>query len=119
MAKRLTDTDRSFRELTESQWQAKVESVARKNGWVPYHAPANRPDKYGNIQNVEAGFPDLCIIRSGKMIFAELKKETGKLSAAQVRTIELIKSCGLECYVWRPSDVREVLSVLEAPNKTA
>ena len=47
-----------------------------------------------------------------RMIYAELKTEKGKLSAAQVEWMHVINDAGGEFYVWRPSDRFEVDNVL-------
>ncbi len=83
--------------------------LARTYGWRVYHPPANIPfeDKRGRRvakQVSEPGWPDLSLARTPEFFLAELKSETGRLSPAQHEWIELLRSCGLEVHVWRPSD---------------
>lgn len=120
MARRLTDEDRRLRAITETELQSTVENIAKLNHWHWYHAPDNRPVISRNgtryVQNIRAGFPDLVLVRAtdSRLIFAELKKETGTLSAEQALWLDLLRLCGAEVYVWRPSDLPAVQEVLAA-----
>lgn len=58
------------------------------------------------------GFPDLILIRGGKVIFAELKTERGKVSDAQYDWHSRAMEHGAEVDLWRPSDWKHVVSVL-------
>lgn len=67
--------------------------------WLAIHSPK--------------GFPDLCLVRPPRIIFAELKTEKGKVSDSQQVWIALLKQCpGVECYVWRPSDFDRIAEIL-------
>jgi hypothetical protein len=69
---------------SEAAFQLQIEQLARFYGWRVFHAPDNRPSgKTGRVQRVEPGFPDLVLLRPPDIIFAELKTDTGRLSAAQ------------------------------------
>ncbi len=59
-----------------------------------------------------AGWLDLVLAKPGRMIFAELKKQDGKLSPAQIWWIERHREMGDEVYVWRPSDRSEIERIL-------
>lgn len=114
MAKRLTEEDKAYREYSEAQFQAIVIRIAMYAGWKHYHAPDNRPNANGRVQqNIVAGFPDLVLVKEDKLIFAELKKETGILSAAQKDWLARLEKTNVECYVWRPSMIKEITAILE------
>jgi len=59
-----------------------------------------------------SGYPDLCLIKGSRMIFAELKREKGIVSVEQQEWITAIKGCGIEVYVWRPSDLQSLVEIL-------
>lgn len=82
--------------LSEQQWQAIVIEVARLNGWWVHH--------HHDSRRSEPGFPDLMLLRSGEALFVELKREGGKVTAAQAYVLDLLESAGIEACVWRPSD---------------
>lgn len=109
--KRLVPADKDIRLVKEREWQNLVIQLATARGWKHYHPPDNKPVN-GRVQKIVAGFPDLVMIRQGRLIFAELKREKGVISPEQVEWITQIRACGIECYVWRPSQVAEVINVL-------
>ena len=113
MPKKLTEQEKLLRQISERDWQSHVVKVATAKGWKHYHPPDNRPVN-GRIQKVVSGFPDLCLIKNGRMIFAELKREKGIVSEEQQAWITAIKECGIEVYVWRPSDIHTLVDVLSS-----
>lgn len=95
---------------TEAQWQATVVEMARHYGYRVYHTFDSRRST--------AGYPDLTIVGTSpkgrpRCIFAELKSERGKLSAAQEEWLDLLKQSGQEVYVWRPSQWDEIEKALQ------
>jgi len=117
MSRRLTPQEVQLRSITEAQWQNTVMDLATLLRWRAYHAPENRPvvgrggTRY--VQNVRAGFPDLVLVREGRLIFAELKRETGKLGPGQEEWLaDLDEVPGVESYLWRPSDLQTVHRIL-------
>ena len=113
MRNKLTLQQKMLRQVKESDWQKTVERIARFNGWMVYHAPDNKPDSRGRVQNITAGFPDLVLVKNGTLIFAELKSETGKTSVEQNNWLTAISACKVLTFVWRPSNIDEVRSFLE------
>lgn len=105
---RLTASEKYIRQISEHDWQNIVINIARINGWSTYHAPDNRPGRSGHVQQIVAGWPDLAFVRENEFFVAELKREIGKASPEQVEWIRLLDTAGIEAYIWRPSDEREV-----------
>ena len=95
--------------MTEREWQAEVVAAARHLGWSVYHTADSRRS--------EPGWPDLALVRDRFMV-AELKTDTGKLSAAQERWIGLLTAAGVETYVWRPQDRDHMLRALARRSRT-
>jgi hypothetical protein len=51
--------------------------------------------------------------RPPRLVFAELKREGGKLTVEQERWLELLRQCpGVETFVWRPADWPTVMETL-------
>ena len=90
--------------MTEKAFQSKVISIAKKLGWSVYHTYDSRRS--------EPGYPDLTLVRD-RVIFAELKTETGKLSQTQSVWIDLLKKADAEVYVWRPSHMNQIIKTLQ------
>lgn len=116
MAARLTPEQKALRTITEAQWQRTVQDIAIASGWAFYHAPDNRPivSKGGRryVQNIRAGYPDLTLVRGTRLIYAELKRETGKTTEEQDVWLQRFALAGAETYVWRPSDLEDVKKTL-------
>jgi hypothetical protein len=53
-----------------------------------------------------AGWPDLTLVRvrDRRLLFVELKAETGEVSPAQHAVHATLRGAGLDVVVWRPSD---------------
>lgn len=94
------------RARAEALWAAQVSALALRLGWRRYHTHDSRRS--------EPGFPDEVLVRSHRIIFAELKTDAAqsKLTAAQVEWLDAIAACGLEVYVWRPQHLDEVELIL-------
>ena len=100
MAKRrpaLTYPEQLARAMTEAELQENVRSMAQVCGWLHHH--------HHDSRRSEPGFPDSTMVRPPRVIFAELKKQTGKPEPDQIRWLETLRLCpAVEVYVWRPSD---------------
>lgn len=90
---------------TEKAWQAVVLDLARALGWRAYHTHDSRRSA--------AGFPDLVLVRD-RVIFAELKTATGRLSADQQVWLHELEHAGADVHIWRPSDYDAVVATLRA-----
>lgn len=76
-----------------------VVDAARLNGWLVYHTHDSR-------RSAE-GFPDLVMLRLSRMVVAELKTPTGKVTPAQAVWLEAFRDVydgPIEVFVWRPAD---------------
>lgn len=87
------------RRMPERELQAYVEAMLKAFGWRYYHTHDSR--------HSAAGFFDLVAVRPPRVVFVELKSETGKLTEAQMAwydDLELVfRYCKPgEVYVWRP-----------------
>jgi hypothetical protein len=60
----------------------------------------------------DVGYPDLTLVRGGRMVFAELKAQDGRLSAEQTAWLDALKQTKAEVYVWKPSDWPTIKRVL-------
>lgn len=93
-------------EQSEADFQRQVLKLAALCGWRAYHT-------WTSIHSA-AGFPDLVLVRQPRVLFVELKRQSGKVSDAQQQWLDELAACGQSVYVWRPSDWDEVVSVLGA-----
>jgi len=78
--------------------------IQRRDGTVYYQTP---------VQADGAGWPDLVLVHpSGRIIFAEVKSETGRLSKEQEMWLSLLAITQEEVHVWRPSDWDNIVALL-------
>ena len=91
--------------MTEKELQAQVQQLAKLGGWQFYHT-------WNSIHSAP-GFPDNVMAKTSRLIFAELKTELGKVTAAQQKWLDILATIpGVECYLWRPSEFEEIKKVL-------
>ena len=92
--------------ITERDFTQQVRDLAQLLGWAVYHTwVAIRSPK---------GFPDLVMVRSPRLLFAELKSEKGTLTDAQVEWLEALRTVpGVEVYLWQPGDWDEIVRILK------
>ena len=92
-------------QMTEAEYLEQVKAVALAYSWRLYHTFDSRRSA--------AGFPDLVLVRPPRVIFAELKRQDGRLTVPQQMWGEVLRQCpGMEYYLWRPSDWDEIVEVL-------
>jgi hypothetical protein len=90
-------------EMDEKTFQAAVVALAKRSGWKKYHTHDSRKS--------DAGFPDLLLVRE-RVIFAELKTESGRLTADQLNWRDWLLAAKAEWYCWRPSDWAGIVEIL-------
>jgi hypothetical protein len=95
--------ERNWRSMTEKQFAAEVEPLFKLYHWKYYHT--------FNSQHSVPGFPDYVAIRE-KVIFIELKTETGKITPAQIEWIKALRKAKQQVYIWRPSDFDLIVKAL-------
>lgn len=95
----------ALKALTETEWQTAILAYAKSHRWLAYHTH--------DARRSQAGFPDLTLVRAGRLVFAELKDMRRKPTEAQVEWLERLRDCiGVEAFLWRPCDIEQVRRVL-------
>lgn len=89
---------------TERQFQARVIALAKMRGWMHYatwrsvHSPA--------------GFPDLLLCRTPRLVALELKRTDGQPTADQQEWIEALMAAGIEARCAWPEHWGELVELL-------
>ena len=89
---------------TEKAFQATIIELATFLGWKSFHAFDSRRSA--------GGFPDLVLVRGGRLVFAELKKEGEQPRPDQVEWLTALERAGVEVYVWTIADWAEIAATL-------
>jgi hypothetical protein len=106
--------------MTEKELRASIVRAAREFGWRVYFTWSS--------MHSPAGFPDLCMVRPPRLIFAELKAEKGKLSDDQEAWLADLRALShpglamgssgepllnaIQVFIWRPADLEDAYRVL-------
>ena len=91
--------------MTERDLTRQVAELAALFGWRRYHAWLSK--------HSQAGFPDETLVRGERLVFAELKSESGTLTPAQGEWLEALAAVRrVETYLWRPDDLEDATRVL-------
>ena len=93
--------------ITEEQLQNATIQTAHSLGWIVAHfRPALTQRGWRTpVQADGKGFPDLVLVRD-RVIFVELKRESGKPTRDQRVWMEKLEAAGAEVYLWKPSHLR-------------
>ncbi|BCW94679.1 MAG: VRR-NUC domain-containing protein [Fimbriimonadales bacterium] len=100
---------------TERDFQRTLLELARLRGWRAHHArPAlDRRGRWLTPIQGDAGFPDLVLARSGRILFVELKREGRRPSPQQQAWLDTLAQCaGVEVYLWTPADWSAIVEIL-------
>lgn len=105
--------------ISERDFTATVIELARHAGWLAAHF---RPclSQAGRwltaVQGDGVGFPDLVLVHpaTGRLLFAELKTDRGRLTEAQLAWNHALAACppAVEYECWRPKDMADIKQVL-------
>jgi hypothetical protein len=103
---------------SEANFQDKIIQLATLAGWMVHaERPAWSAKGYRTPIQGNAGWSDLVLCKPPRLIIAELKRESGKVSPDQEDWIISLGGCqGVEVYLWRPSDfdrIKQILGVQE------
>jgi hypothetical protein len=101
---------------SEAEFTQALRKQATWQGWLFYHT--------GDSRKSDRGFPDVVMVRQGRLVFAELKVREEKLRKDQAIWIEALRVASsalsaftgptrsLEVFVWRPADWVSIKGVL-------
>jgi hypothetical protein len=93
--------------MTEAVLQEAIIECARTLGWLVYHTHDSR--------HSAKGFPDLALVRDGRLVFAELKAEGKNPTLDQEAWLLELRTVGtlarphnegprVQAFLWRPDD---------------
>lgn len=91
--------------VTEADFQRTITDLLDLGHWRWFHDADSRRNK--------AGLPDLIAVRRGRLLFIELKKMGGKVSASQQEWLdELGQVSSVGAHLWFPNDFDQAKEIL-------
>lgn len=101
----MTVTRIGQRWLTHDQFLEQLRDLGEKLGYAVQFTHDSR--------HSPAGWPDLVLCKPPRLIVAELKTLRYRtVTAEQQAWLERLRACGVEAYVWFPSDIEAIEQVL-------
>jgi hypothetical protein len=85
--------------VTEKAFMSAVLKLAAALHWRTYHPWISARSS--------SGWPDCVFVRE-RIVYAELKRDGGKPTAAQVDWLQALEQAGAECYLWTPASWPEI-----------
>lgn len=88
--------------MTENELKRLIVDLAHEHDWNVFHTSQSKPRRPVRVQGRSSapGYPDLTLARGQRVVFMELKTETGIVSDDQWRWCVALP----DWYVIRPSD---------------
>lgn len=120
MSARLTDRQRADRAVSEDEMQRLVTDIAGVYGYAWMHVDPLRTS--GGLWRTPThgplgkGWPDTVLVSRSRqrIVFAELKRELGTVSADQAAVLAFLDAAGFEAHVVRPSTFDAFVEVLRS-----
>jgi hypothetical protein len=100
-------------------FRAEVMKLVHRGGWsCGYKDEGELPGLALHLSSAmhqpEKGWPDLTLLRrrDRRVLLRELKREDGELAPRQAAVLDLLRACGLDADVWRPSQLEAIAEML-------
>lgn len=104
---------------SEEEFQDQVIQLARLLRWRVAHFRSVRIQRQDGavywscpVQADGKGFPDLVLVKPPRILVAELKVGKNACTLEQAAWIEAFVLCGVQTFVWRPENWKEIESEL-------
>jgi hypothetical protein len=114
---KLTELERLERSLSEAEFREQVHDLAALLGWQWMYVFPLKSSKGWRTPTggpLGSGWPDDTLVHRAKrrIVFAEVKSQTGAVRADQAAVLAFLREAGQEAYLWRPSDLPQIQEVL-------
>jgi hypothetical protein len=108
------DEVRRMAPISEEEFLNQVIDLANLHGWRAAHfRPAKTNRGWRTAMQGDKGFPDLVLLKDGKLVVPELKVGRNKTTADQDEWLRRFRECGAIAEVWRPEDWERIKAILE------
>jgi hypothetical protein len=100
--------------MKEKSFAHQVEYLLDLYGWrwCHYEPAIRQSGSWATPLRGDKGEPDYRAVRSGRLVFVEIKGDGGRLTKEQKLWIADLVEAGVETYVWHPEDLEIAKEVL-------
>ena len=88
-------------QMSERALSRSIVALATRLGWRVHTLSDSR-----SLRSHHPGFPDLFMVRRGRILAVELKAERGRMREGQQEWLDDLRAAGVWTHVWRPEDWR-------------
>lgn len=118
----MTTPRAAYKGTKEADWQDTVVQHLRLNWWRVAHWRTSMNARGVHLTAVQydaKGFPDLICVHpaTGDFFVAELKREYGSATPEQLQWLAWWEACGVNAYLWKPSDIDAVIARVTKPRR--
>lgn len=105
-----------LKEVLEHDLSVAIVRYGEERGWRAYY---QRKSAMRGADGVwrglsDKGWPDLVLVRAGRMVCAELKSEVGRVTPEQTEWLKILAAVpGVTTALWRPRDSDLIMEVLK------
>jgi len=94
-------------QTTEADLREQIRTLCKLYGWLMYFT--------WNSRNSPSGFPDLVLVnpQQKRVVFAELKRQGGRVTDSQTQWQAALIMCDQEVHVWYPDDINRITWLLQ------
>jgi hypothetical protein len=100
--------------VNEKTFAHQIEFLLDLGGWrwCHYEPAVRQSGSWATPLRGDKGEPDYRAVRSGRLVFVEIKGDGGRLTKDQKLWIADLVEAGVETYVWHPEDLEIAKEVL-------
>jgi hypothetical protein len=100
--------------MKEASYAKQIEYLLDLYGWrwCHYEPAVRQSGNWATPLRGDKGEPDYRAVRSGRLVFIEIKGDGGRLTPDQKGWIADLLEAGVETYVWHPEDLEIAKEVL-------
>lgn len=100
--------------MRESTFARQIEYLLELGGWrwCHYEPAVRQSGSWATALRGDRGEPDYRAVRTGRLIFVEIKGDGGRLSSDQKAWIQELREANIETHVWYPDDIETAKEIL-------
>jgi len=106
--------------ISETAFSTQVEDLFDRFGWKWMHIKPSimQSGRWASSMNEGGkGWLDYIALRPPRVVVAELKDASTKMTPEQEEWFRLWGECGIEVYLWRPKHIEEIAEILQVTIK--